>query len=92
MGQDLRHRLARERRTRGKQVIENRPERIDITLRADGAAPGSGLFGRHEVGRAQDLTGQSQSRVESRVLRVDHALGQAKVGNAGLVERINQNV
>ena len=44
------------------------------------------LFGRHEIGRAQHLAGQRHVRIHRQ------PLGQAEVGDAGLIRRINEDI
>ena len=79
-------RFAHERRPAREQVIENRAERIDVAAPADQAALGRGLLRRHVVGRAEHLAAQGQFAV------VMQPLGQAEVGHARLVERVDQHV
>ena len=82
----LSHRASRERRTAREQVVEQRAQRIDVAARTDFAELLRGLFGRHVARRTKRLTAHGQVRA------VRQLFGQTEVGDARLVERINEHV
>ena len=84
--QGLGHRLRGKRRTSRQQVVKNRAERIDVAVRAERAALGVRLFGRHVIGRAKHLPGCRQFGIAFELL------GQAKVRDARLIGFIQQHV
>ena len=86
-----RHRLLRshqvERLERGRAfegrpprqaLVEDRPQRVHVHRRADGAGPGGGLLGGHVARRAQD-----GARARLAGVGVLDGLGQAEVGDLG---------
>ena len=80
-------RNADERWSAGQQVIEDRPDGIDIAAPIHSACfPGVDLFGRHVSWRADDL---SRCRQQFGALK---PLGQPKIGDVQFAEFVDQHV
>ena len=58
----LQHRRRPERRPAGQQLVEDRPQGVDVGRRADLPGLPRGLLGGHVAGRAQDRAGPRQAR------------------------------
>ncbi len=82
----LHWRAAGKRRLPRQHLVQHRSERIDVGCRAESVVRAFGLFGRHVVGRADDLAG----------LRMRIALlvqqGQPEVGDLGFAAVIQEDV
>ena len=79
-------RSARKRRAAGKQVIQNRAERIYIAGPAYDTTSAIGLLGWHEPGSSHNLAAQCQLTIFM------NEFGQSEVGNPRLVVLVNKDV
>src|SRR5262249_60736841 len=61
----------------GEQLVQDRPQRVDVRGRAELTALAAGLLGGHVAGRADDLAGLGP------VALLVEALGEAEVGDLG---------
>ena len=84
--QGLQRRGGPERRPAGQQLVEDRPQGVDVRRRARLPGLTAGLLGGHVAGRAHDQVGPRQGR-----LAVQH-LGQAEVGDLGRAVGRQQDV
>ena len=85
--------VAHEGRAATQEVVEEGAETIDIAGHADLAALARRLFRGNVAGRAEHLARKGQVRSpKSKVRSGGQPLGQAEVGDAGLVERIDENI
>ena len=73
----LQHRRPPERRAADQQLVQDRPQGVDVGERADLLGLALGLLGGHVAGRAQDRLGRRQARFDVQ------DLGQAEVGDLG---------
>ena len=79
-------RFRAERRPAGQQLVEQRPQAVDVAGRPQLLGLAGGLLGRHVAGRAEDGPGARLGRNRRSVL------GQAEVGDVRLVVRLEQDV
>ena len=85
--QRVQRRLAAERRPAGQQLVEDRPQAVDVGGGGQRPFRAGGLLGGHVAGRADD-----GARAASGSLSPLDALGQAEVGDVRLALGVEQDV
>ncbi len=86
LAQGLVDRLGLKRRPAREQLVEHRPQPVNVDRGGDLAAMTRHLLGCHVRGSAEDEAGVRQAAV------VLDALGQPEIGDVGLVVFIEQDV